>query len=51
MVGDVIEIMTNDRIEVDGILLSGEELTIDESEITGEATELKKRVPTTYERR
>lgn len=37
MVGDVIEIITNDRIFVDGILLSGEDLTIDESEITGEA--------------
>jgi len=23
MVGDIIEIMTNDRIEVDGVLLSG----------------------------
>lgn len=31
MVGDVIEIMSNDRIEVDGILLVGEDLTIDES--------------------
>lgn len=29
MVGDVIEIMSNDRIEVDGILLVGEDLTID----------------------
>ena len=38
MVGDVIEIMSNDRIEVDGILLSGEDISIDESEITGEAT-------------
>jgi magnesium-transporting ATPase (P-type) len=31
MVGDVIEIITNDCIFVDGILLSGEDLTIDES--------------------
>ena len=50
MVGDIIEIMTNDRIEVDGVLLSGQQLTIDESQITGQATEIKKRVPLTYER-
>jgi len=31
MVGDVVEIITNDHILVDGILLSGDELTIDES--------------------
>ena len=29
MVGDVMEIMNSDRLEVDGLLLSGEELTID----------------------
>ena len=43
--------MIHDRIEVDGILISGDELTIDESEITGESAEVKKRVPQTYERR
>jgi Ca2+-transporting ATPase len=35
---------------VDGVLISGEDLRVDESEITGEAVEIKKRVPLTYER-
>lgn len=35
MVGDIIEIMGGDQVNVDGVLISGEDLMVDESEITG----------------
>jgi Ca2+-transporting ATPase len=50
MVGDIVEVMGGDRLGVDGLLISCEDLLIDESEITGEAVEVKKRVPYSYDR-
>jgi magnesium-transporting ATPase (P-type) len=31
MVGDIIEIMGGDQVNVDGVLISGEDLMVDES--------------------
>lgn len=49
LVGDVVEVETGEILSVDGILIEGHNVSIDESSITGEIHEIKKRVPSTYE--
>ena len=49
LVGDVVEIETGEILSVDGILIEGHNISIDESSITGETIEIKKRVPKTFE--
>ena len=49
LVGDVVEIETGEILSVDGILVNGNNISVDESSITGETNEIKKRVPITYE--
>ena len=48
LVGDICEIETGEILSVDGILIEGSNVSIDESSITGESDEIKKRVPETY---
>jgi P-type Ca2+ transporter type 2C len=46
VVGDVIVLATGDQISADGILIQGDDLTVDESVMTGESVSAKK-VPNT----
>ena len=48
LVGDVVEVETGEILSVDGILIEGHNVSVDESSITGEIHEIKKRVPVTY---
>jgi P-type E1-E2 ATPase len=50
LVGDVVEVETGEILSVDGILVEGANVSVDESSITGETNEVKKRVPQTYSR-
>ena len=49
LVGDVVEIETGEILSVDGILIEGHNISVDESSITGEIHDIKKRIPVTYE--
>lgn len=49
MVGDICEIETGEILSVDGILIEGHNLSCDESSITGEIIDIKKRIPKTFE--
>jgi Ca2+ transporting ATPase len=49
LVGDIVEVETGEIISVDGILINGHNISVDESSITGETNDIKKRVPETYE--
>lgn len=48
LVGDIVEIETGEILSVDGILIEGNNISVDESSITGESLEIKKAVPETY---
>lgn len=48
LVGDVVEISTGEIFSADGILINGSDISVDESSITGETDEIKKRVPVQY---
>ena len=50
LVGDVVEIETGEILSVDGILIEGHNISCDESSITGEINDIKKRIPVTYEK-
>lgn len=49
MVGDIVEIETGEILSVDGILIDGNNISVDESSLTGETNEIKKRVPINYD--
>jgi P-type E1-E2 ATPase len=49
LVGDIVEVETGEILSVDGILIEGSEISVDESSLTGETIEIKKRVPQTYQ--
>ncbi|KAH0571647.1 Calcium-transporting ATPase [Spironucleus salmonicida] len=42
VVGDIILLITGDQIPADGLLLTGSEIRVDESGMTGESNEIKK---------
>ena len=48
LVGDVVEIETGEILSVDGIMINGNNVSVDESSITGESLEVKKSVPKLY---
>ena len=49
LVGDIVEVETGEIVSVDGILINGHDISVDESSITGETNDIKKRVPETYD--
>lgn len=49
LVGDVVEVETGEILSVDGILIQGNNVSVDESSITGETNDVKKAIPQTYE--
>lgn len=49
LVGDIVQISTGEIFSVDGILIDGSEIEVDESSLTGEPILIKKKVPTTYD--
>jgi Ca2+ transporting ATPase len=49
LVGDLVEIETGEILSVDGILINGNNISVDESSITGETNDIKKRVPQTFQ--
>ena len=49
MVGDILKFGIGDILAVDGLMVSGSEVRIDESNITGESKEIIKNVPTPNE--
>lgn len=51
LVGDIVQISTGEIFSVDGILIEGHDISVDESSLTGETHEIKKKVPVTYERK
>lgn len=42
LVGDIVEIETGEILSVDGILIEGNNVSVDESSITGESNDIKK---------
>jgi len=51
LVGDIVQIETGEILSVDGLLINGSNVSADESSITGESNEVKKRVPDNYKDR
>ena len=51
LVGDIVQISTGEIFSVDGILIEGSDISVDESSLTGETECIKKKVPVTYERK
>jgi P-type E1-E2 ATPase len=49
MVGDIVEVETGEILSVDGILIDGNNISVDESSLTGETIDVKKRVPINYD--
>ena len=49
MVGDMLKFGIGDILPVDGLMVAGSEVLVDESNITGETKEIHKTVPTIYE--
>ena len=49
LVGDILRLTIGDILPVDGILVQGNEIVVDESNITGEPKEIHKFPPTEYE--
>jgi len=47
-VGDIVEFTSGEQYPVDGVLLRGNNISVDEGAITGESHEIKKTVPTHY---
>ena len=50
LVGDIVQISPGEILPVDGILIVGNDIQVDESSMTGSAYEIKKRVPVTYDK-
>lgn len=48
LVGDIVAVSTGEIVSVDGILIAGHDVAADESALTGEPIEIKKRVPQKY---
>ena len=51
LVGDVVQISTGEIFSVDGILIEGNDISVDESSLTGETNEIKKKVPVSYDKK
>jgi Ca2+ transporting ATPase len=51
LVGDIVQISTGEIFSVDGILIEGNDISVDESSLTGETNEIKKRVPVSYDKK
>lgn len=51
LVGDVVQISTGEIFSVDGILVEGNDISVDESSLTGETNEIKKKVPVSYDKK
>lgn len=51
LVGDIVQISTGEIFSVDGILIEGNDISVDESSLTGETNEIKKKVPVTYDKK
>ena len=49
LVGDIVQISTGEIFSVDGILIEGHDIEVDESSLTGEPILIKKKVPVTYD--
>ena len=49
LVGDIVQISTGEIFSVDGILIEGSDIEVDESSLTGEPILIKKKVPSTYD--
>jgi len=49
LVGDMLKFGIGDILPVDGLMVHGSEVLVDESNITGETKEIHKTVPTSYE--
>ena len=46
--GDIAHLGPGDIVKFDGVMIKGERLSADESNITGEMTEVRKAVPVNY---
>ena len=51
LVGDVVQISTGEIFSVDGVLIEGSDISVDESSLTGETDAVKKKVPSSYDRK
>jgi Ca2+ transporting ATPase len=51
LVGDIVQISTGEIFSVDGILIEGSDISVDESSLTGETNEIKKKVPISYDKK
>ena len=51
LVGDIVQSSTGEIFSVDGILIEGNDISVDESSLTGETNEIKKKVPVTYDKK
>ena len=49
LVGDIVQISTGEIFSVDGILIEGSDISVDESSLTGEPDAIKKKVPVSYD--
>jgi len=48
IVGDIMSFETGEIFAIDGILISGQDVMVNESDMTGESDNIKKTIPVTY---
>jgi len=49
VVGDIVHLETGEILPVDGLLFKSNNVSVDESSVTGETNLVRKGVPSTYE--